>query len=88
MDLDNENPWEGNLSSTMFAIRSMVNITRQHIPSQLVFGRDALLNINQEDIWELIKERKEATINKVNQKENRQRKSHLYLTEHKVFNVN
>ena len=48
MDLDNENPWEGILSSTMFAIRSTVHTTTQHTPSQLVFGRDAILNINQE----------------------------------------
>ena len=30
MDLDNENPWKGTLSSTMFAIRSMVHTTTQH----------------------------------------------------------
>ena len=48
MDLDDENPWEGILSSTMFAIRSTVQTTTQHTPSQSVFGRDAILNINQE----------------------------------------
>ena len=48
MDLDNENPWEGILSSTMFAIWSLVHTTTQHILSQLVFGRDTILNINQE----------------------------------------
>ena len=47
MDLDNENHWEGILSSTIFAIQSMVYTTTQHTPSQLVFGRDAILNINQ-----------------------------------------
>ena len=51
MDLDNENPWEGILSSTMFAIHSMVHTTTQHTPSQLLFGRDAILNINQEANW-------------------------------------
>ena len=39
MHIDNENPWEGILSSTMFAKRSMVHTTTQHILSQLVFGR-------------------------------------------------
>ena len=48
MDLDNENPWEGILSSTMFATRSMVHTTTQYTPSQRVFGRSAILNINQE----------------------------------------
>ena len=47
MDLDNENPWEAILSSTMFAIQSIVHTTMQHTPTQLVFGRDAILNINQ-----------------------------------------
>ena len=73
MDLDNENPWEGILSSTMFAIRSTVHTTTQHTPSQLVFGRDAILNINQEANWQLIKQRKQALINKSNQKQNQSR---------------
>ena len=47
MNLDNENPWEGVISSTLFAIRSMVHTTTQHTPPQMVFGRDAILNINQ-----------------------------------------
>ena len=48
MDLYNENPGEGILSSIMFAIQSIVHSTTQNTPSQLVFGRDAILNINQE----------------------------------------
>ena len=33
-----ENPWEEILISIMFAIRSTVHTTTQHIPSQLVFA--------------------------------------------------
>ena len=51
IDLDNENPWEGILSSAMFAILSMVHTTTQHTPSQLVLGREAISNINQEVKW-------------------------------------
>ena len=51
MDLDDENPWEGILFSSMFAIRSMVHTTSQHTLSQLVFGRDVILNISQEANW-------------------------------------
>ena len=76
MDLDNEKPWEGALSSTMFAIRFTVHTTTQHTPSQLVFGRDAILNINQEANWQLIKQRKQALINIGSQKEICQRQSH------------
>ena len=48
MDLDNENPWKGALLLTICAVLSMVHTTTQHTPSQLVFGRDAILNISQE----------------------------------------
>ena len=44
----------------------------QHIPSQLVFGRDAILNTNQEANWQLIKQSKQVLINKGNLKENNQ----------------
>ena len=71
MDLDNENPWEGILSSTMFTIRSTVHTTTQHTLSQLVFERDAILNIDQEANWQFIKQREQALINKSNKKENR-----------------
>ena len=77
MDLDNENPWEGTLSSTMFTIWSMVHTSTQHTLSQLVFGRDAILNINQEANQQLIEQCKEAVINKDNQKENCYRQSHV-----------
>ena len=77
MDLDNENPWEGILSSTVFTIRSTVHTTTQHTPTQLVFGRDEILNIHHEANWQLIKQHKQALINKGNQEDNRQRQSHL-----------
>ena len=85
IDLDNENPWEGVLSSTMFAIWSMVHTTTQHIPSQLVFSRDAILNINQEANWQLMKQCKQVLINKGNQKEDPNRQSHVYCTRDKVL---
>ena len=54
MDLDNENPREGIPSPTMFAIRSRVHTITQDALSQLVFGRDIKVNINQKANWELI----------------------------------
>ena len=85
MDLDNEKPWEGILSLTMFAIRSTVHITTQHTPSQLVFDRDAILNINQDANWQLIKQRKQPLINKGNQKQNHSRLFHMLCTIDKVL---
>ena len=63
----------------------MVQSTTQYTPSQLFFGRDAILNINQEANWQLIKQRKQAIINKGYQKENWNRQSHIYLTGDKVL---
>ena len=85
MDLDDENPWEGIHSSTMFAIQSTVHTTTQYTPSQLIFGRDTILNINQEANWQLIKKRKEALINKGSQKQNCCRQSHVCCTGDKVL---
>ena len=62
----------------MFAIRTTVHTTTQHTPSQLVFGKDAIFNINQEANWQLIEQRKHALINNGNQKENRLTQSHVY----------
>ena len=77
IDLDNESHWEGILSSTMFAIRSTVHTTTHPTLSQLVFGRDAILNINQEKNWQLSIQLKVVLINKGNQKENCCRQSHV-----------
>ena len=69
----------------MFAIRSTVHNTTQHTPSQLVFGRDTILHINKEANWSLIKQCKQGSINKYNQKENHHRQFHVYHTEFKVL---
>ena len=37
--------------------------TTQHTPPQLVFGRDAILNIIQEANWQLIYQHKQALKN-------------------------
>ena len=69
----------------MFAIGSIVHTTKQHTLSQLVFGLDAILNINQEANWQLIEQHKQAPIHKGNQKENDCRQSHVYCTRDKFF---
>ena len=78
MDLDNENPGEGILSSTISAIRSTTHPSTQHTPLQLVIGRDSILNINQEANWQFIKQSKQALINKGNQNEICHRQSVSY----------
>ena len=44
MVLDDQNPWNGILASTMFALRAMVYTTTQYTPAQLIFERDLIIN--------------------------------------------
>ena len=38
MGLDDENPWDGILATTIFALRATIHATMQHTLAQLVFG--------------------------------------------------
>ena len=49
--------WDGILNVTTFALRATVHTTTQATPMQLVFGRDAILNVQFEADWEYIKNR-------------------------------
>ena len=85
MVLDDDNPWDGILSATMFALRATVHTTSQYTPVQLVFGRDSVLNIRHEANWKLIKERKQKLINRGNERENKNRVLHEYKVGDKVL---
>ena len=69
-ELDDTNPWDGILGAVAFAVRAMVHTTRKASPSQLVFGRDAILPIQHVANWQYIKERKIFQIRKDNVQEN------------------
>ena len=59
---DTENitdPFKGILSAVCFAVRATVHTTLQASPSQLVFGRDHVLNIKYQANWKQIKDRKQ-----------------------------
>ena len=92
MVLDDNNPWDGILAATMFALSATVHTTTQHTPTQVVFGRDSILNTRHEADWQLIKTRKQNLINKGNARENSKRLTHTYqprtpiLTEKRVEN--
>jgi transposase InsO family protein len=77
-DLDEQDPWGGILAATMFAVRATYHTTMQATPTQLVFGRDAILNTKFEANWAFIKEQKQKLINKNNKKENASRILHTY----------
>ena len=52
--------------------------TTRATPTQLVFGRDALLNVSFMADWQYIKERKQHRILQNNKRENKTRKEHTY----------
>ena len=57
----------------------------QATPTQLVFGRDAILNTKFEANWRLIKERKQKRIQTNNEQENSKRKPYTYVVGDKVL---
>jgi hypothetical protein len=77
-EVDENDPWTGILAATMFATRATVHTTLNATPMQLVFGRDAILNLKFVANWANIKERKQNAINKNNEKENKNRIDHTY----------
>ena len=77
-DLDPDFGFTGVLSAVRQAVRSLVHTTTRATPTQLVFGRDALLNISFEADWQYIKERKQHRILQNNKRENAVRRDHTY----------
>ena len=72
-DLDESDPWSGIPVAVSFAMQSTCHTTVQATPAQLVSGQDALLNIEFQADWNLIKKRKQQHMNKSNCKENSKR---------------
>ena len=77
-DLDEHFGFQGVLSAIRRAVSAVVHTTMRATPSQLVFGRDALLNVSFEADWQYIKARKQKLIVQNNIKENAKRVPHTY----------
>jgi len=84
-DLDETFGFDGLLSAVRSAVRSVVHTTTRATPTQLVFGRDAILNVSFEADWQYIKQRKQKLIVQNNVKENAKRKPHEYSVGDKVM---
>lgn len=84
-EVDEADPWSGILAATMFAVRATCHTTTQATPMQLVFQRDAILNIPYQANWERIRKRKQDKIRENNQRENKRRLTHTYRREDKVL---
>ena len=87
-NIDKEDPFSGILSAVAFATRATVHTTLGATPSQLVFGRDAILNTKFEADWALIRARKQKLIDQNNQHENKKRKPHAYQVNDKILIAN
>jgi transposase InsO family protein len=78
IEVPEDQPWNGILAAIMYAIRATYHTTLKATPTQLVFGRDAILNMKFEANWQNIKENKQRIIDRNNKKENAKRIPHLY----------
>ena len=76
--LNDDDPWTGMLAATMFAVRATYHTTLQASPMQLVFGRDAILNVKHFSNWEHIRQRTQTRINENNKRENNSRRDYTY----------
>ncbi len=76
--LSDEESWMGILSAVAFAMRATIHTTTQATPTQLVFNRDAILNVKFQADWEYIKERKQRLIIQNNKRENKKRQPYVY----------
>ena len=74
----NNDPWSGILAATMFAVRATYHTLLHASPMQLVFVRDAILNIKHVADWEYIRQRKQFRINHNNKQENMRQNNHQY----------
>ena len=68
----------------MFAVRATYHATLQASLVQIVFGRDAILNIKHVADWEHIWKRKKLWINHNNMQENMRRNNHQYKVGDKI----
>src|SRR5210317_613071 len=73
----NDENVNGILSAIMFATRATVHTATHATPIQLVYGRDAIMNIKFKADWKYIKERKQKIIEKNNKKGKTVKESHI-----------
>jgi len=77
-DSDSFFGFKGVLAACRKAVNSKVHTAARATPSQLVFGRDAMLNATFQADWPFIRERKQGLITQNNKCENAKRKPHAH----------
>ena len=69
--VDKDDPWSGILAAAVFAICSTSNMLNGYSTGKLGFVHDIILPIKHKVGWEIIRQQKQAQINKQNIRENR-----------------
>ena len=77
-ELDSFFGFKGVLAACWKVMNSAVHTTACAMPTQLVFGQDAMLNASFQADWQFIKEWKQRLIIQNNKRENAKRKPHMY----------
>ena len=84
-NIDPDFGWPGLLSAICQAVIGTVHTTNRATPTQLVFGRDAILNVNFQADWEYLKLQKLKQIKHNNHRENAKRIPHQYAVGDEVM---
>ena len=84
-ELDKKDPFSGLLTAVAFATWATVHSTLNASPSQLVFGRDAILNADFHADWQIIRAQKQQRINKNNAAKNATQIPHVYKIGDKIL---
>ena len=66
-------------------IRATVHTTTRATPAQLIFGRDAIFQVQHVADWQYIKQRKQQMINAINARENSKRIPYKYHVGQRVL---
>ena len=66
--MEAHNGWSGILAAVAFAMRTIVHTTEWATPMQLVFGRDAILNVRFQADWHYLNARRQRMILHNNEK--------------------
>ena len=83
--MEEDNPWDGILAAVAFAVRATVHTTTRATPAQLIFGRDAIFQVQHVADWQYIKQRKQQMINANNARENSKRIPYKYRVGQRVL---
>ena len=83
---NDDNPGDGILSAIAFAVRATAHTTTRATPSQLIFGRDAIFQVQHHIAdWQYIMQRKQHLININNKRENAKRIPYTYHVGQRVL---